>query len=148
MIWLTICAAAFEYNILDTQSAAPAYQPPTSNAADPDQWHAMFQRPVKVPRPRLHPNADYDTPLLFTTWHDNTQAQGHGQIPVSSSTEIVWPDWPRDLPSAAVVHHMVGVFFDKIPTLPKMFHRATFMSQLKLPPSHYAFPVSRPLADM
>jgi hypothetical protein len=36
----------------------------------------------------------------------------------------------------------VSVFFDKIPTLPKMMHKPTFLANLQLPPSHPKFPVS------
>jgi len=65
------------------------------------------------------------------------------------------PSWPQDLPPLDIVEvgvfalsdrgaeeqHVVGVFFDKIPTVPKMFNRATFMNSLLLPPKHPNFPV-------
>jgi hypothetical protein len=36
---------------------------------------------------------------------------------------------------------VVEIFFDKVSTIPKMLHRATFTSSLMLPPSHMDFPV-------
>lgn len=54
---------------------------------------------------------------------------------------LVWSDWPQDLPSQTVVDHMVNVFFDKVPTLPKMLHRSSFMAALQLPPGSAKFPV-------
>ncbi|OCF45351.1 hypothetical protein I317_00874 [Kwoniella heveanensis CBS 569] len=58
--------------------------------------------------------------------------------------DLVWPDWPKDLPTFAVVERIVKVFFEKIPTLPRMVPKAQFMQSLLLPPSHPNFPV-RPL---
>jgi hypothetical protein len=57
---------------------------------------------------------------------------------------VVFPSfsWPRELPSYETVEHCVSVFFDKIPTLPKMMHKPTFFANLQLPPSHPKFPVS------
>lgn len=65
-----------------------------------------------------------------------------GQEEPATTSEMIWADWPRDLPSPRVVRHAAGVFFDKIATLPKMLQKSTFMAQLQLPPTHYAFPVS------
>jgi hypothetical protein len=50
--------------------------------------------------------------------------------------------WPKELPSYEAVEHCCNVFFDKVPTFPKMLHRATFFINLQLPPSHPKFPVS------
>jgi hypothetical protein len=47
------------------------------------------------------------------------------------------------LPALETVEHVVSVFFDKVPTVPKMLHRATFMNALLLPPNHPNFPVGR-----
>nr|XP_031860910.1 uncharacterized protein CI109_003637 [Kwoniella shandongensis]KAA5527982.1 hypothetical protein CI109_003637 [Kwoniella shandongensis] len=63
---------------------------------------------------------------------------------LNQSFELVSPDWPQDLPTPAIVEHAVQAFFAKIPTLPKMFHKSSFLQSLRLPPSHPEFP-SRPL---
>ncbi|ORX36091.1 hypothetical protein BD324DRAFT_651995 [Kockovaella imperatae] len=67
--------------------------------------------------------------------------QGFNAFPAPGFTgELSWPDWPRDLPSLDVVEHCVATFFDKIPLLPLMIHRPSFMTKLQLPPSHPEFP--------
>ncbi|EIW72490.1 hypothetical protein TREMEDRAFT_72779 [Tremella mesenterica DSM 1558] len=55
-------------------------------------------------------------------------------------SEMTWPDWPKSLPTLEVVEHVVNVFFERVPTLPKMIHKATFLPTLQLPPSHSNFP--------
>ncbi|ORY33727.1 hypothetical protein BCR39DRAFT_518895 [Naematelia encephala] len=55
-------------------------------------------------------------------------------------SQIMWSDWPKDLPTLEVVDHMAAVFFDKIPTYSKMVQRTAFMQNLHLPPSHRDFP--------
>jgi hypothetical protein len=75
-----------------------------------------------------------------------TSYDSSGSQQSSPFGSLVWSDWPQDLPSQTVVDHMVNVFFDKVPTLPKMIHRATFMSALQLPPGNARFPV-RPFSS-
>lgn len=41
-----------------------------------------------------------------------------------------------------LAQHILTVFFDRVPTIPKMFHRATFFANLALPPKRPEFPVS------
>jgi len=50
--------------------------------------------------------------------------------------------WPVDLPSLEVIEHVVGVFFERVPLIPKMLHKTTFKANLQLPPTHWKFPVS------
>jgi hypothetical protein len=50
--------------------------------------------------------------------------------------------WPVDLPSLEVIEHVVGVFFERVPLIPKMLHKSTFKANLQLPPTHWKFPVS------
>lgn len=83
-------------------------------------------------------SASFGTVPAAGTSNANNNTSGSG----SWAGTLVWSDWPQDLPGPEVVEHIVGVFFDKIPTLGKMIHRATFMSSLQLPPSHSRFPVS------
>ena len=71
-----------------------------------------------------------------------TSYDSSGSQNSSPTGALVWSDWPMDLPSQSVVDHMCTVFFDKIPTLPRMIHRATFFAGLSLPPSNRKFPVS------
>lgn len=41
---------------------------------------------------------------------------------------------------------MVEVFFERVPILPKMLHKATFKANLALPPTHWKFPVSQSMS--
>ena len=49
--------------------------------------------------------------------------------------------WPVDLPPLEVIEHVVGVFFERVPLIPKMLHKSTFKANLQLPPTHWKFPV-------
>ncbi|WVQ77083.1 hypothetical protein IAR50_006766 [Cryptococcus sp. DSM 104548] len=53
---------------------------------------------------------------------------------------LIWPDWPRALPSPVVVEHAVRVFFEKVPTLPKMFNKSHLLQSISRSPSHPNFP--------
>ncbi|WRT64260.1 uncharacterized protein IL334_001191 [Kwoniella shivajii] len=58
--------------------------------------------------------------------------------------DLIWPDWPKDLPKFEIIEHLVTTFFSKVPTLPKMLNRRLLLQNLLLPPSHSDFP-ARPL---
>ena len=94
--------------------------------------------------PRLSNASMTDLPPRI---HSFPSFESNGSQHSSPMGALVWSDWPMDLPSQAVVDHMCTVFFDKVPTLPKMVHRATFMSALQLPPSNSRFPVRPPLVQ-
>ena len=57
------------------------------------------------------------------------------------------PSWPDELPGPNVIEHVANVFFDKVPTYPKMIHRGAFFNSLRVFPSHENFPVSS-IADL
>ncbi|WVO16947.1 hypothetical protein L204_104633 [Cryptococcus depauperatus] len=59
---------------------------------------------------------------------------------LEEQSEIIWPDWPRDLPTPAAVDHAVKVFFEKVPTLPKMLNKTMLTQSLQRPPSSQHFP--------
>ncbi|KAK6905818.1 hypothetical protein I203_106652 [Kwoniella mangroviensis CBS 8507] len=60
--------------------------------------------------------------------------------PLSGFFDLIWPDWPKDLPKYEVVEHMVRVFFEKVPTLPKMLNKNQILQNLMSPPTHRDFP--------
>ncbi|WWC66510.1 uncharacterized protein I206_100412 [Kwoniella pini CBS 10737] len=64
--------------------------------------------------------------------------------PLAGLFDLIWPDWPKDLPKYEVVEQMIRVFFEKVPTLPKMLSKNQLLQNLMLPPSNRNFPV-RPL---
>ncbi|WVQ82647.1 hypothetical protein IAT38_004779 [Cryptococcus sp. DSM 104549] len=56
------------------------------------------------------------------------------------SAGLIWPDWPRELPPPATVNHVVRVFFDKVPTLPRMLNKSDLFQSLQCSPSNIRFP--------
>jgi hypothetical protein len=54
--------------------------------------------------------------------------------------DVLWPAWPRDLPSPTLVRHLVESFFAFHPHASRLFHASTFMTTLNLPPNHPKFP--------
>ncbi|KAH9984661.1 hypothetical protein BJV74DRAFT_848132 [Russula compacta] len=54
--------------------------------------------------------------------------------------DVFWPGWPRDLPSPALVRHLVETFFAFHPHAGRLFHIPTFVAALNLPPNHPNFP--------
>ncbi|KAL1408021.1 hypothetical protein Q8F55_004818 [Vanrija albida] len=115
----------------------------TGDAALPEAWFSTAPNLVNkwvssVPTLLAQPPRDAPAP-------ETTGAHGHqhrNSVTSVTGLELVWPDWPVDLPSQDVVEHVMHVFWDRVPTLPKMFHRATLFSNLQLPPSHPKFPAT------
>lgn len=58
----------------------------------------------------------------------------------SANLDLVWPNWPQDLPPPDLLRHLVDVFFVFHPHANRLFHLPTFMHTLNLPPSHPKFP--------
>lgn len=54
--------------------------------------------------------------------------------------DVYWPGWPKDLPSPALVRHLVEAFFSFHPHAGRLFHVPTFMASIDLPPTHPNFP--------
>ena len=68
--------------------------------------------------------------------------------------DLFWPGWPPHLPTPALLDHVsvlsetssqpltvsVETFFAKVPTVPRILHRPTFLKRLTRPPTHPDFP--------
>ncbi|WVQ70202.1 uncharacterized protein L199_008427 [Kwoniella botswanensis] len=54
--------------------------------------------------------------------------------------DLFWPGWPINLPEPNVVNDLIEAFFDLVPNLPRVLHRARFLSRMALPPTHSNFP--------
>ncbi|WVW82420.1 hypothetical protein I302_104430 [Kwoniella bestiolae CBS 10118] len=72
---------------------------------------------------------------ILHSYNDPSQAD-----PLAGFFDLIWPDWPKDLPKYEVVEHMTRVFFEKVPTLPRMLNKNRLLQNLMLPPSHRDFP--------
>ncbi|KAG6847422.1 hypothetical protein H0H93_008217 [Arthromyces matolae] len=58
----------------------------------------------------------------------------------SLDLDVLWTNWPPNLPGPELLHHLVEVFFRFHPHANRIFHPASFKSTLSLPPSHVKFP--------
>lgn len=67
-------------------------------------------------------------------------AIAEGNMDSSILVDLFWPGWPPNLPEPPVVTHLVEMFFELVPNMPRMLHRARFLSRLALPPTHSNFP--------
>ncbi|PAV22369.1 hypothetical protein PNOK_0232600 [Pyrrhoderma noxium] len=56
------------------------------------------------------------------------------------ATQVLWPNWPHNLPPVELLQHLVEVFFAFHPHAGKLFHPPTFLTKLSLPPGHIDFP--------
>jgi hypothetical protein len=48
--------------------------------------------------------------------------------------------WPKNLPSPAILEHLIETFFQYEPQTPRMIHRPTLLMRVRLPPTHPDFP--------
>lgn len=51
-------------------------------------------------------------------------------------------NWPKNLPSPAVLEHLIDIFFQCEPQISRILHRDTLMARVALPPAHPDFPFS------
>ncbi|GMK56536.1 hypothetical protein CspeluHIS016_0303760 [Cutaneotrichosporon spelunceum] len=49
-------------------------------------------------------------------------------------------NWPKSMPSPAILEHLIETFFQCEPQLPRMLHRATLLARIRLSPNHPDFP--------
>ena len=48
--------------------------------------------------------------------------------------------WPKNLPSPAILEHMIETFFQFEPQVHRIIHRPTLLTRVRLPPTHADFP--------
>lgn len=82
-----------------------------------------------------------DTSLALHTFQTNGQTSAQDSfITPSFGLDIVWPNWPPNLPGPELLRHLVDVFFIYHHHAHRLFHYTSFMTSLSLPPSHPKFP--------
>ncbi|KAF9452679.1 hypothetical protein P691DRAFT_179047 [Macrolepiota fuliginosa MF-IS2] len=54
--------------------------------------------------------------------------------------DVMWPNWPLNLPGPELLRHLVDVFFTFHPHANRLFHAASFMNSLSYGPNHPKFP--------
>lgn len=86
-----------------------------------------------------------------TTSKNKSQSSSFDSDPISAMAadgvldsrmfmDLFWPGWPPNLPDPNVVQQLVEAFFDIVPNMPRMLHRARFLARLSLPATHSNFP--------
>ncbi|KAG8813066.1 hypothetical protein FRC19_002689 [Serendipita sp. 401] len=60
--------------------------------------------------------------------------------PNPNTNTLLYPNWPTRLPSPALLHHLVEIFFTCHPHAQRLLHRPRFFASLTLPPTHPDFP--------
>ncbi|KAF9787342.1 hypothetical protein BJ322DRAFT_1054850 [Thelephora terrestris] len=58
----------------------------------------------------------------------------------SPPQELLISGWSSDLPSPAIVNHLIDVFFKCDPCGSRILHQPTFLAAMQLPPYHSTFP--------
>ncbi|EKM83798.1 hypothetical protein AGABI1DRAFT_66768 [Agaricus bisporus var. burnettii JB137-S8] len=59
---------------------------------------------------------------------------------IAYGLDVMWPNWPSNLPGPELLRHLVDVFFTFHPHANRLFHASTFISSLSYGPSHPKFP--------
>ncbi|KXN89934.1 hypothetical protein AN958_04938 [Leucoagaricus sp. SymC.cos] len=54
--------------------------------------------------------------------------------------DVMWPNWPPDLPGPELLRHLIDVFFTFHPHANRLFHATTFLNSLSYGPNHPKFP--------
>ncbi|WVO12766.1 hypothetical protein L204_100374 [Cryptococcus depauperatus] len=83
-----------------------------------------------------------DIPIEMETDMDGLQAGLDAVMQQQLLMDIFWPGWPAKLPEPNVVHELIEIFFDLVPNVPRILHRARFLARMTLPPTHSNFPHS------
>ncbi|KAL5495275.1 hypothetical protein ACEPAI_738 [Sanghuangporus weigelae] len=65
---------------------------------------------------------------------------GDSKSATNHTTQVLWPNWPHDLPSFDLLQHLVEVFLAFQPHAGRLFHGPTFLASLSLPATHANFP--------
>jgi len=77
-----------------------------------------------------------DQSFCYTEVREDTTAP-----PPSPGLDVVWPNWPVNVPRPDMLRHLVELFFAFHPHASRLFHAPSFMASLLLPPTHPKFPI-------
>ncbi|WWD15819.1 hypothetical protein CI109_100243 [Kwoniella shandongensis] len=81
-----------------------------------------------------------DDPMETDINLDGLQAGLDAAMQQQLLMDLFWPGWPPNLPEPNVVNDLIEAFFDLVPNLPRVLHRARFLARMALPPTHSNFP--------
>ncbi|RDB28416.1 hypothetical protein Hypma_015426 [Hypsizygus marmoreus] len=137
--------------------STPLPQPPSGTSGNTIVPSTEFK-----PFPANH-QADTSSSVVLAQYHNGngmtrTYSQNQGHLPpqdisvsndssvLRSSAEpsygldMIWPNWPANLPEPQLLRHLVEVFFVFHPHANRLLHAPSFMQTLTLPPIHPKFP--------
>ncbi|KAF5377608.1 hypothetical protein D9615_005317 [Tricholomella constricta] len=118
-----------EYNGLSSSHLSNPNSPATSRYQD----GATVSRVSHLDDPRFPSHTMFPSTAVFNTTVRSSSEPSFG-------LDVMWPNWPPNLPEPELLRHLVEVFFVFHPHANRLFHGASFMSTLSLPPNHPKFP--------
>jgi len=123
---------------------------PPSTFQSPNLAHPQSYQSPPVPFTGLDPSpksfiapADILSEVVNISTNTGTPSEVHADTSFLAHPfgyDVFWPGWPRDLPTPGLVRHLVEAFFAFHPHAGRLFHVATFVATLNLPPNHPNFP--------
>ncbi|KAG6877642.1 hypothetical protein C0993_005351 [Termitomyces sp. T159_Od127] len=99
-----------------------------------------FQNGTTISRDSVREEAQFPQQIDFPSTHIFNSPELTPSTDLSLRLDVMWPNWPPNLPGPELLHHLVEVFFRFHPHANRLFHAASFRSTLSLPPSHTKFP--------
>ncbi|KAL5535512.1 hypothetical protein ACEPAF_3606 [Sanghuangporus sanghuang] len=120
-----------------SSSGRPTYNnlPNISTVATLNQGLPYAQSQPFSPIIPAHISPVNTPPLNFSSG-----SAGESKSATNHTTQILWPNWPHDLPSFDLLQHLVEVFLAFQPHAGRLFHGPTFLASLSLPATHANFP--------
>ncbi|KAG6889195.1 hypothetical protein C0995_002910 [Termitomyces sp. Mi166 len=99
-----------------------------------------YQNGTTITRVPVREEAQFPQQTDFSSTHVFGSPELTPPTEPSLSLDVMWPNWPPNLPGPELLHHLVEVFFRFHPHANRLFHAANFKSTLSLSPSHAKFP--------
>ncbi|KAI5124712.1 hypothetical protein M0805_004318 [Coniferiporia weirii] len=120
-----------------------SYPPPGSLRQSSD-FSRNTSNSYLVPFPRTNSGSPsvpaYISPATTPPQNGTSTSAGEPQVGTNYATQVLWPNWPHDLPSFTLLQHLVEVFFAFHPHAGRLFHGPSFLASLSLSPTHPGFP--------
>ena len=136
---LSVCSDQLRNQLRETNPAAgPSPTPSVRTSAMPSLFGAS---PELSPGVIVLPNI-----ALTTSGPGSTPGSSpiNSIIPIDSSPspprELLVAGWNPDLPSPAIVNHLIDVFFRRDPCGSRILHRPSFLAAMQFPAYHSKFP--------
>ncbi|KAJ3570257.1 hypothetical protein NP233_g4533 [Leucocoprinus birnbaumii] len=118
-------------------STAPMNSTSQSQQPQPSPYSSGELTPtLSLPIPS--PQAPF--PSSFPSSEAHVSASSISAASNSIPLDIIWPNWPPNLPGPELLRHLIDVFFTFHPHANRLFHVPTFMNSITYGPNHPKFP--------